>query len=71
MELKKELQILFWMVVVFLAIFFLPVESKVFNTAVDATLDLSKWYAREHVILCLLPAFLIAGVISVLSARHR
>ncbi|HLF33644.1 MAG TPA: permease, partial [Cyclobacteriaceae bacterium] len=26
---------------------------------------LAKWYAREHVILCLLPAFLIAGVISV------
>jgi uncharacterized protein len=69
MELKKELQILLWMVVVFLAIFFLPVESKVFNTAIDATLDLSKWYAREHVILCLLPAFLIAGVISVFVSQ--
>lgn len=69
MELKKELQILFWMVVVFLAIFFLPVESKVFSTAIDATLDLSKWYAREHVILCLLPAFLIAGVISVFVSQ--
>jgi uncharacterized protein len=69
MELKKELQILLWMVVVFLAIFFLPVESKVFSTAIDATLDLSKWYAREHVILCLLPAFLIAGVISVFVSQ--
>ncbi len=69
MELKKELQILLWMVIVFLAIFFLPVESKVFNTAIDATLDLSKWYAREHVILCLLPAFLIAGVISVFVSQ--
>jgi len=69
MELKKELQILLWMVVIFLAIFFLPVESKVFNTAIDATLDLSRWYAREHVILCLLPAFLIAGVISVFVSQ--
>jgi uncharacterized protein len=69
METKKELQILFWMVVIFLAIFFLPIESKVFNTAIDATLDLSKWYAQEHVILCLLPAFLIAGVISVFVSQ--
>ncbi len=69
MELKKELQILLWMVAIFLVIFFLPIESKVFNTAVDATLDLSKWYAREHVILCLLPAFLIAGVISVFVSQ--
>ncbi len=57
------------MVVIFLAIFFLPVESKVFNTAINATLDLSKWYAQEHVILCLLPAFLIAGVISVFVSQ--
>lgn len=69
MELKKELQILLWMVAIFLAIFFLPIESTVFTTAVDATLDLSKWYAREHVILCLLPAFLIAGVISVFVSQ--
>ncbi|MCA1745825.1 MAG: permease, partial [Bacteroidales bacterium] len=41
----------------------------VFNTAIDATLDLSKWYAREHVILCLLPAFIIAGVISVFVSQ--
>ena len=57
------------MVAIFLAIFFLPIESTVFTTAVDATLDLSKWYAREHVILCLLPAFLIAGVISVFVSQ--
>jgi len=66
---KKELTILGWMVVVFLAIFYLPLGSPVFNTAIDATLDLSKWYAREHVVLCLLPAFLIAGVISVFVSQ--
>lgn len=69
MELKKELKILLGIVVVFLAVFFLPIESQVFNTAVVATFDLAKWYAQEHVILCLLPAFLIAGVISVFVSQ--
>lgn len=69
METKKELKILIGIVVVFLGIFFMPIESPVFNTAINATLDLSKWYAREHVILCLLPAFLIAGVISVFVSQ--
>ena len=69
METKKELKILIGIIVVFLGIFFMPIESPVFNTAINATLDLSKWYAREHVILCLLPAFLIAGVISVFVSQ--
>ena len=69
MEVNKELKILGIMVIVFLAVFFMPLESKVFNTAIDATLDLSRWYAQEHVILCLLPAFLIAGVISVFVSQ--
>jgi uncharacterized protein len=69
METKKELKILFWIVVVFLVTFFLPVESARFNTAILATLDLVKWYAQEHVVLCLLPAFFIAGVISVFVSQ--
>lgn len=69
MDLKKEFRILFWIVVVFLGVFFLPVQSPVFNTAIAATFDLAKWYAQEHVILCLLPAFLIAGVISVFVSQ--
>lgn len=28
-----------------------------------------KWYAREHVVLCLLPAFFIAGVISIFVSQ--
>jgi uncharacterized protein len=69
MELKKELKILFWIFAVFAFAFFLPIESARFNTAIAATLDLVKWYAREHVILCLLPAFFIAGVISVFVSQ--
>jgi hypothetical protein len=69
METKKELKILGWIIVVFLAAFFLPIESARFNTAIAATFDLVKWYAREHVVLCLLPAFFIAGVISVFVSQ--
>lgn len=69
MEAKKEIKILVWIVVIFGVAFFLPIESARFNTAIDATFDLVKWYAREHVILCLLPAFFIAGVISVFVSQ--
>lgn len=69
MELKKEFKILAWIVIVFAFVFFLPIESARFNTAIAATLDLVKWYAREHVVLCLLPAFFIAGVISVFVSQ--
>lgn len=69
METKKELKVLLWITVLFLGVFFLPVGSPVFNTAIQATMDLAKWYAREHVILCLLPAFLIAGVISIFVSQ--
>lgn len=69
METKKELKYLGWMVVIFGVIFFLPIGSERFMTAIDATLDLSKWYAQEHVILCLLPAFFIAGVIAVFISQ--
>jgi uncharacterized membrane protein YraQ (UPF0718 family) len=47
----------------------MPIDSATFRTAVDATLDLTKWYAQEHVVLCLLPAFFIAGVISVFVSQ--
>ena len=65
METKKELKILFGIVAIFAAAFFMPLQSIRFTTAIDATLDLAQWYAREHVVLCLLPAFFIAGVIAV------
>ena len=52
MDTKKELKILFWMIVVFVAVFFMPLGSERFMTAVDATFDLAKWYAQEHVVLC-------------------
>jgi uncharacterized membrane protein YraQ (UPF0718 family) len=69
MEWKKEIKILIWMLAVFVFAFFMPLEGALFKEAIMAMFDLTKWYAREHVILCLLPAFFIAGVISVFVSQ--
>lgn len=69
MELKKELKILGWITAVFLFAFFMPLENARFAEALYAMFDLAKWYAQEHVILCLLPAFFIAGVIAVFVSK--
>ena len=65
MEMKKELRILTLMAAVFLLFFWLPVENSRFTGAVMESLHLTRWYAREHVLLCLIPAFFIAGAIGV------
>jgi uncharacterized membrane protein YraQ (UPF0718 family) len=54
---------------VFLAAYLLPVGQPRFDGAVDEGLQLVRWYAREHVVLCLLPAFFIAGAIGVFISR--
>lgn len=54
---------------VFLICYFLPIENARFTNAVDESLALTKWYAREHVLLCLIPAFFIAGAIVVFVSQ--
>jgi len=49
---------------IFLVFFWLPAGNNRFTGAVIESLALAKWYAREHVILCLVPAFFIAGAIA-------
>ncbi len=56
--------------VVFLAAFYLPVGLPRFDNAILEAFHLVKWYAREHVVLCLLPAFLIAGAIAVFVRKE-
>ncbi|MFT6268794.1 MAG: uncharacterized membrane protein YraQ (UPF0718 family) [Alphaproteobacteria bacterium] len=53
------------MVTVFLVIYFLPAGNARFDNAVLEAIRLTHWYAQEHVILCLLPAFIIAGAMAV------
>jgi uncharacterized membrane protein YraQ (UPF0718 family) len=69
MDWKREIKILMWIAVVFAFAFFMPVESGRFREAVLAMFDLAKWYAQEHVVLCLLPAFFIAGVIAIFVSQ--
>jgi uncharacterized membrane protein YraQ (UPF0718 family) len=54
---------------VFLVFFWLPIDNGRFSGAVIESLALAKWYAREHVLLCLVPAFFIAGAISVFVSQ--
>jgi uncharacterized membrane protein YraQ (UPF0718 family) len=69
MHWKKEWRYLLWITMVFILAYFLPVGDKRFIQAIHESLHLARWYAREHVILCLLPAFFIAGVISVFISQ--
>lgn len=57
-------------VTVFLVAWFLPVESPRLQGALHEALALTQWYAREHVLLCLIPAFFIAGAISVFISQQ-
>ncbi|MHB0972227.1 MAG: permease [Thermoanaerobaculia bacterium] len=50
---------------VFATFYFLPSTSSRVDGAVIEGVQLVAWYAREHVLLCLIPAFFIAGAISV------
>ncbi len=53
----------------FAACFFLPVGAPRFDNALREALELVRWYAREHVLLCLVPAFFIAGAIGVFISQ--
>lgn len=68
-EWKKEWRKLVWIVGAFLVCFYLPVGRERFDTAVLEALNLVKWYAQEHVLLCLVPAFFIAGAIAVFVSQ--
>ena len=69
MDIKIEWRSFSVIIVVFLACFYLPVGEARFDNSVLEAFHLVKWYAREHVILCLVPAFFIAGAISVFISQ--
>ncbi len=69
----RESKPLLIITVVFIACYFLPVswlqESQRVNNAIWEALHLVRWYAREHVLLCLVPAFFIAGAVGVFVSQ--
>ncbi|MBU0966671.1 MAG: permease [Proteobacteria bacterium] len=69
MDWKREWKTLVWIVAFFIGCYYLPVGNGRFDNAVMESLHLVKWYAREHVLLCLVPAFFIAGAIAVFVSQ--
>ena len=70
---RSEWKPLTLIVGVFIACFYLPVEAlqgwdRLHNAFWEA-LYLVRWYAEEHVLLCLIPAFFIAGAIAVFVSQ--
>jgi uncharacterized protein len=62
---KSERRPLAAILALFGIFYFLPVGNGRFDGALLEAFALTHWYAREHVILCLVPAFFIAGAIAV------
>jgi len=69
MNWKEEYKTFLWILGFFLFAYFMPINNEQFKEAVYSAFELTKWYAQEHVILCLIPAFFIAGVIAVFISQ--
>ena len=69
MNIKVEWRSFSVIIAVFLVCFYLPVGEARFDNSLLEAFHLVKWYAREHVLLCLIPAFFIAGAISVFISQ--
>ncbi len=70
MNWKKEGNLLVLLALAFGVAYFLPTENARFQGAVLEGFNLLKEYAREHVVLCLIPALFIAGAISVFVSKE-
>lgn len=69
MNWKEQYKSLFLIFGAFLFAYFMPIQSDNFKNAILDAFKLTNWYAREHVLLCLVPAFFIAGVIAVFISQ--
>jgi uncharacterized membrane protein YraQ (UPF0718 family) len=69
MNWREQYKPLLWISGFFLFAYFMPLSNPEFKEAIYSAFKLIKWYAQEHVILCLIPAFFIAGVIAVFVSQ--
>ncbi|MFZ5981318.1 MAG: permease [Candidatus Zixiibacteriota bacterium] len=70
MNLRQEGKPLAVILAVFLIFYYIPLDAFETDNAVGEALQLAQWYAREHVLLCLVPAFFIAGAIGVFISKN-
>ncbi len=66
---KRELRLFIWIAGVFLFAYFVPFSHLTVRSAVFEAFAMLQEYAREHVLLCLVPAFFIAGAIAVFISQ--
>ena len=69
MNWKEQYKSFLWILGFFAFAYLMPIETEKFKGAVIDAFALAKWYAQEHVLLCLVPAFFIAGVIAVFVSQ--
>lgn len=70
MSMQRVWMPLLWLSAAFAAAWWLPVDSERLYNGLEEALRLVRWYAREHVIFCLLPAFWIAGAIGTFLSQQ-
>lgn len=69
MNWKEEYKTFLLIMGFFLFAYFMPIDNETFRNSIIDAFALAKWYAQEHVLLCLVPAFFIAGVIAVFISQ--
>jgi len=66
---KRELRLFVWIAGVFLFAYFIPFSESTVRNALFEAFAMLQEYAREHVLLCLVPAFFIAGAIAIFVSQ--
>ena len=69
MNWREQYKSFLWILGFFLFAYFMPIENQSFKSALNEAFVLAKWYEQEHVLLCLIPAFFIAGTIAVFVSQ--
>ena len=65
----KERTKLIWIIVIFLACYYIPWSHPIIRQSGFEAFMMLQEYARKHVLTCLIPAFFIAGAISVFVSQ--
>ena len=68
---RKDWNMLFWIVLVFGILYFVPSQTDWFRTSVLSAFDLLHEYAQKHILTCLVPALFIAGAIAVFIRKEK
>ena len=68
-EWRTEGRTLLLLTAAFVAALWIPFDAPRFENSLHEAFALLQWYAREHVVSCLLPALLIAGAIAVFISQ--